>query len=60
MRNDEIAGRAWHDDGELTEYDKQALDQALSEYENSPDAGRSWAEAEMRILKRLGMISRTR
>lgn len=50
---DELAGDAWQDRGELSDADKQALDEALAAYEASPDAGSSWAEVKARVQARL-------
>jgi hypothetical protein len=35
---DELAGESWLDGGELSDADKAALESALSDYRNSPDA----------------------
>ena len=50
---DELIGDAWQDRGELSDADRQALDAALADYENSPDAGSTWDEAKARIQAKL-------
>ncbi len=50
---DELAGESWLDEGELTDADKTALNEALAEYQKNPDAGSSWEEVEARIRSRL-------
>ena len=50
---DELAGDAWQDRGELSAADKQMLESTLAEYENSPDAGSSWAEVKARVQAKL-------
>jgi putative addiction module component (TIGR02574 family) len=50
---DELAGDVWLDDGELSEEDKRALDEAIAEYEKNPDAGSPWEEVEARIRAKL-------
>lgn len=50
---DELAGAAWQDRGELSDADKQALDDALAAYEASPHAGSSWDEVKARVQARL-------
>lgn len=50
---DELAGNDWHDGGELSDPDKQALDGALADYERSPDAGSPWDEVKARVQAKL-------
>ena len=50
---DELAGNAWQDGGELSDVDKQVLDEALAAYQASPDAGSSWDEVKARVQARL-------
>ena len=50
---DELAGDAWQDVAELSEADKQALDGALADYENSPDAGSPWEHVKARVQAKL-------
>jgi hypothetical protein len=50
---DEIAGKRWIEQAELSDADRQALDQTLTAYEASPDAGSTWDEARARIQSRL-------
>ncbi len=50
---DELTGDVWLDNGELTDADKSALDAALMEYQNDPDAGSSWEEVKTRMQARL-------
>jgi putative addiction module component (TIGR02574 family) len=50
---DELAGTAWQDGGELDDADKQQLDAALAEYQQSPDAGSSWEDVKARVQSRL-------
>ena len=50
---DELAGEVWHDDGQLTDADKMALDATLADYQKNPDAGSPWHEVEARIRARL-------
>ena len=48
---DELAGGGgWQDNGELSDADKQALDEELEAYKASPNEGSSWDEAKARIL----------
>jgi polyhydroxyalkanoate synthesis regulator phasin len=51
---DELAGDSWIDNGELSLEDKAALDAALVEYQQHPDAGSSWEEVKARIQAKLG------
>lgn len=50
---DELAGEVWLDSGELTDTDKTALDAALIDYQNNPDAGSPWEQVKARIQARL-------
>jgi putative addiction module component (TIGR02574 family) len=50
---DELAGETWHDRGELSDADRQALDRTLAAYQESPDAGSSWAEVKARVQAKL-------
>ena len=50
---DELAGEVWLDEGELSDADKAALDVALVDYRNNPDAGSPWAEVKARIQAKL-------
>ena len=50
---DELAGDAWHDRGELSNADKQALDSTLAAYQASPDAGSSWEQVKARVQAKL-------
>jgi len=50
---DELFGEVWLDDGELTDADRSALDDALIDYQNHPDAGSSWADVEARVRAKL-------
>ena len=50
---DELAGESWQDRGELTDADKSALDEGLSEYQKSPDAGSPWDEVKARVQSKL-------
>jgi len=50
---DELAGNAWQDRGELSDADKRSLDAALTEYEESPDAGSPWDEVKARVQAKL-------
>ena len=50
---DELAGREWVDDGELSEEDKRALDEAIVEYEKNPNAGTPWEEVKAQIQAEL-------
>jgi putative addiction module component (TIGR02574 family) len=50
---DELAGTAWQDGGELSDADKEALDQTLAEYEKSPDAGSPWEQVKARVRSKL-------
>jgi hypothetical protein len=50
---DELAGNAWQDRGELADSEKRTLDDALSAYERSPDAGSSWDDVKSRIQAKL-------
>jgi len=50
---DELAGNVWLDNGELSEEDKRALDEAIADYEKDPDAGSPWEEVESRIRAKL-------
>jgi putative addiction module component (TIGR02574 family) len=52
-RLDELEGNQWLDDGELTETEKQLLQERLEAYEADPNAGSPWAETKARILARL-------
>jgi len=52
-RLDELAGEAWLDHSQLSESDRNALDAALAEYRNNPDAGSSWEQVKARIKRRL-------
>lgn len=49
---DEIAGETWLDN-ELSAADKTALDAALADYQNNPDAGSPWKEVKARIQAKL-------
>ncbi|MBI4026051.1 MAG: addiction module protein [Verrucomicrobia bacterium] len=46
---DAIAGIEWLDDCDLTEEEKQLLEQRLAAIEKDPHAGSSWEEVEARI-----------
>jgi hypothetical protein len=50
---DELAGEVWLDDGDLSDQDKTALDAALANYQNNPDAGSPWEEVKARIQAKL-------
>jgi putative addiction module component (TIGR02574 family) len=50
---DELAGNTWHDRGELSDADKQALERTLAAYQKSPDAGSSWDQVKARIQAKL-------
>ena len=50
---DTLLGDEWIENGELTEADKTALDEALTEYRANPEAGDSWAAVEARIQTRI-------
>lgn len=50
---DELAGNDWQDGGELSDADKQALDAALADDEQSPDAGSPWDEVKARVQAKL-------
>lgn len=50
---DQLVGEAWLDNGELSDADGAALDAALVDYQNNPDAGSPWAEVKSRIQDRL-------
>jgi putative addiction module component (TIGR02574 family) len=50
---DELAADAWQDRSELSDADKQVLDQALANYEKSPDAGSSWEQVKARVQGKL-------
>jgi len=50
---DELAGREWVDNGELSDEDKRALDEAITEYERDPNAGSPWEEVKARIQAKL-------
>lgn len=50
---DELAGDAWQDGGELSDADRQVLDEALAAYQALPDAGSSWDEVKARVQARL-------
>ena len=41
---DRAAEEAWMDGGELTAQDKSVLEEALVDYQKSPDAGTPWEE----------------
>jgi hypothetical protein len=53
IKLDELASDAWLDGGELSEEDKRALDEAIAEYEDSPDSGTPWEEVKARIQAEL-------
>ena len=48
-RLEELAGDEWVDNGELSEEDKRALDEAIAKYEENPNAGSPWEEVKARI-----------
>lgn len=50
---DQLAGETWLDNGELSDADKTALDAALADYRNSPDAGSTWPDVKARVQGRL-------
>ena len=50
---DELDGDAWQDLGELSDADKQTLDDTLAEYERSPVVGCSWDEVKARVHAKL-------
>ena len=50
---DELVGDAWLDGGELTAADKSALDAALADYQQNPDAGSPWHEVKARLQAKL-------
>lgn len=50
---DELTGDGWTDNGQLSEADKAALDEALAEYKKYPGAVSSWAEVQARIRAKL-------
>ena len=50
---DELVGEVWIDGGELSAADKAALDAALADYQNNPNAGSPWQEVKARIQAKL-------
>ena len=48
-----LSGGGWDENAELSERDKEALDEALAEYERAPDQGSPWEEVEARIRAQL-------
>jgi putative addiction module component (TIGR02574 family) len=50
---DELAADTWQDRGELSDADKQTLNDSLAAYEKSPDAGSSWDQVKARIQSKL-------
>jgi len=52
-RLEELERNQWVDDGELTEAEKQLLQERLEAYEADPHAGSAWAETKARIMARL-------
>lgn len=50
---DELAGETWLNRDELSDGDKSALDAALDDYKQRPDAGSTWEEVRVRIQAKL-------
>ncbi len=50
---DELTAGKWLDGGELTDADKEALDGALTDYENGPEAAKPWEEVKANLEARL-------
>lgn len=50
---DELTGAVWTDNGELTDADKAALEEALESYRKDPDSGTPWRETRVRIQAKL-------
>ncbi len=50
---DELFGEAWIDNGELSDADTAALDAALTDYQQNPDAGSPWEQVKARIQDKL-------
>jgi putative addiction module component (TIGR02574 family) len=53
LRLEELAGEGWADAGELTNSDKELLDNRLADYEKNPEAGTSWEKVQSRLRSRL-------
>jgi hypothetical protein len=49
----ELDGDEWLDGGQLSEQEKAIIQVRLEEYENNPEVGCSWEEAEAGIIARL-------
>ena len=49
----ELAGRDWVDNGELSEEDKRALNEAITDYEKNPDSVIPWEEVKAQIQAEL-------
>ena len=43
----------WFDEGDLTDEEKQVIEQRLNDYEKDPGAGSSWEKVEARIRAKL-------
>jgi hypothetical protein len=50
---DELAGDTWQDRDELSESDKDTLDQTLAAYHKAPDAGETWEIVKARVQAKL-------
>ncbi len=50
---DELAGETWHDQADLTDADKSALNATLADYQKNPDAGDSWDQVKARVQSKL-------
>jgi len=49
----ELAGRDWVDKGELSEEDRRALHEAITDYEKDPNSGIPWEEVKAQIQAEL-------
>ena len=50
---DELTGESCRPQADLSNADKSAVDVALKDYEQNPDAGSSWDEVKARVQSKL-------